>query len=97
MAIDSSQRKKLKSLAHHLKPSVNIGKEGLTEGVVFSISENLEKNELIKIKFSQQKDQKKNISTQITLSINCEKISMIGNVLIIYKKADNPKNRQIKI
>ena len=65
MSINSSQRQKLKALAHHLKPVINIGKEGLGDGVIYSILENLEKNELIKIKFFHHKDQKNKISNKI--------------------------------
>ena len=97
MLIDYSQRKKLKALAHHLKPVVNIGKEGVSDGVIYSISEKLEKNELIKIKFSHHKDQKSKISDKILNATNAIKVSIIGNILIIYKKSENQKNRHIKI
>ena len=95
--MNSSQRKKLESLAHSLKPAANIGKEGLTDGVISFISENIEKNELIKIKFLQSKKEKENISNQIVSSLKCELISIIGNILVIYKQSNNPKNRQITI
>ena len=97
MVINSSQRKHLKSLAHHLKPIVNIGKEGLTEGVIHFILDALEKHELLKIKFSKNKDIKKDISTQITDGTKSFKVSIIGNILIIFKQSENPKNRHIKI
>ena len=79
MAINPSQRKKLESLAHSLKPAVSIGKEGLTDGVISFISENIEKNELIKIKLLQNKEQKESISNQIVLLVKCELVSIIGN------------------
>ena len=95
--MNPSQRKKLESLAHALKPAVNIGKEGLTDGVISFISENIEKNELIKIKFLQNKRLKENISNEIISFLKCEIVSIIGNTLIIYKQSENPKNRHIKI
>ena len=66
MKLNSSQRKQLKALAHHLNPVFNIGKEGFNDGVAHSISENLEKRELIKVKFYQHKDNKNQISEQIS-------------------------------
>ena len=51
--INSKQRSKLRSLAHHLKPIVNIGKLGITEGSISSIDEALDSHELIKVKFIQ--------------------------------------------
>ena len=91
------QIKRLKALAHHLKPVVNIGKEGLTEGSVCSISEKLEKNELIKIRFSKNKDIKQELSKEIIKKTQSVKVAVIGNTLIIFKQAENPKNRQTKI
>jgi RNA-binding protein len=89
--------KKLKALAHHLKPSLNIGKDGLSDGVIQSISEILETHELIKIKFQKNKDSKKTISNDIVKLTKSTKVSIIGNTLIIYKKSSNPKYRHIKL
>ena len=97
MNINTSHIKKLKSLSHHIKPSINIGKEGLNDGVIQSISEVLETHELIKIKFYKNKDLKENISKKIISSTKSTKVSIIGNTLIIYKQSSNPKYRQIKL
>ena len=96
-AINFKQRKKLKALAHHIKPVVNIGKEGLLSGSISYISDYLEKHELIKIKFTQNKDKKESISEDICEKIKCTLISLTGNTLTVYKRSENPKNRQIKI
>lgn len=44
--ISGKQRSYLKSLAHDLKPIVNIGKNSLTDEVITSIDEALEKESL---------------------------------------------------
>jgi len=97
MKISTLHIKKLKVLSHHLKPSVNIGKDGLSEGVLQSISEILERRELIKIKFYKNKDSKEIISKDIVASTKSTKVSIIGNTLIIYKQSSNLKYRQIKL
>ena len=53
--LNSSDRKKLRGFAHHLEPSIIIGKHGYNEGAKQSINESLSKNELIKIKFVEHK------------------------------------------
>ena len=63
--INSKQRSKLRSLAHHLKPVVNIGKSGVTEGSISSIDEALESHELIKVKFIQNKESKNKFKSEI--------------------------------
>jgi len=97
MNVNISHIKKLKALSHHLKPSVNIGKDGVSDGVIQSISEILETHELIKIKFHKNKDSKEIISKNIITSTKSTKVSIIGNTLIIYKQSSNPKYRQIKL
>ena len=97
MTITSSQRKKLKSLAHHLSSAVNIGKDGLNEGVFNSISEVLEKYELVKIKFSKNKEFKQEYSQKIINNTDSAKVCLIGNILVIYKKSKKPKNRHLKL
>ena len=94
MAINKLERRKLKKLAHSLKPAINIGKQGVNDGVIFSINEKLESKELIKIKFINCKDSKVELSKLIVDKTNSNEICLIGNTLIIYKLADNPQNRQ---
>ena len=97
MKLNTKQRKQLKALSHHIKPKINIGKDGLTEGVILSIKDYIEKKELIKIKFSQNKENKEDLSLLICEKINCNQVSIVGNSLIIYKKSSNPKYCQIEL
>ena len=50
MELDSRQRQYLKGLAHHLKPIVHLGKDGLTPSLLKQIDEALLQHELIKVK-----------------------------------------------
>ena len=97
MKLNTKKIKKLKSLSHHIKPIITIGKEGVNEGVINSIGEYLERHELIKIKFNKNKSEKNILSQSITNSTNSSLVSIIGNTLIIYKQSTNLKYRQIKL
>ncbi len=44
------QRAHLRSLAHHLKPVLFVGKEGITDAAVRSLEEALNTRELLKVK-----------------------------------------------
>lgn len=48
--ITPKQRAHLKSLAHHLKPVLFVGKEGITEQTVRSLEEAFNTRELLKVK-----------------------------------------------
>lgn len=48
--LSSKQRAHLRSLAHHLKPVLMIGKEGLSDSTVEAVEEAFRSRELIKLK-----------------------------------------------
>ena len=50
MEITPKQRAHLKSLAHHLKPVVFVGKEGITDQTVRSLEEAFNTRELLKVR-----------------------------------------------
>ena len=95
--ISSKQRSKLRSLAHHLKPLINIGKAGITDGCLKSISEALDSHELIKIKFLQNKAAKKNLKDRINNDINASIIGEIGNTLIVYRQNQDKDKRKYSV
>ena len=96
MNLNSSQRKYLRSLAHHIKPSVYIGKNNITKGAILSINENLDVHELIKIKSHDNKLTSDNIST-IQKKINFSIVGQIGKTIIIYRQNVDKELRKIKL
>ena len=95
--LSSSQKSYLRSKAHHLEPVVFIGKKGLTEGTRISINNALEAKELIKLKYLEHKNDKKNISNQIALSEKCHIVGMIGHILILYRQNSDEKLQKYKL
>jgi len=91
--INSSNRKKLRALAHHLDPSIIIGKNGYNEGVKISIEEVLNKKELIKIKFNEYKSSKKTLSKNIEKDTNSHIVGIIGNITILYRQNEDLEKR----
>jgi len=93
------QKKYLRGCAHALKPVVFIGQKGLTDSVVQSTNEALNKHELIKIKFIdfKAKDQKKKIIETISANANCQLVGMIGHVAVIFRQHLDPEKRNIKL
>ena len=95
--LKGSQKKCLRSQAHHLKPLVIIGAKGLTEQLIGSVDLALKDHELIKVKFGEFKEEKKEISAQIAQVTKSELIGLIGNVAIFYRQQQEPEKRKIKI
>lgn len=91
----SQGRKYLRGLAHHQKPLVQIGKGGLSEEVVSQIEQSLLDHELIKIKFSDFKEEKKALTAAIAEKTGSETVGMIGNVAILYRPHPEPEKRKV--
>jgi RNA-binding protein len=95
--LKGSQRKYLRSQAHHLKPLVIIGRNGINEQVIGSVDLALKDHELIKVKFGEFKEAKKEISTEIAKATKSEVVGIIGNIAILYRQHPEPELRKIKV
>ena len=85
-SITGAERKKLKSAAHHLKPVVQIGQKGLTDTLIKAVDDALESHELIKIKFMEYKEDKKQLSYRIAADTSSEVVVIIGNTVILFRE-----------
>lgn len=95
--LTSSQRKYLRGLAHHLEPVVRVGKSGLTEGLFEQLDEALSSHELIKVKFVDWKDKKRQLAAEIDGRLGCEQVGKIGHVVVFYRPAGDPEKRRIQL
>ena len=95
--LTNAQRAHLRRLAHHLKPVVQIGKQGLTSAVQASVDEALNAHELIKIKFMDFRDQKQELTEELVAASGSALVGMIGNIAIIYRQQPNPEKRKITL
>jgi RNA-binding protein len=93
------QKQYLKGLAHGLKPYVFIGQKGITESLIKSMNEALDKHELIKIRFIdfKEKDMKKELTAEIEKQASCELVGTIGHVAIFYRQQRDPQKRKITV
>jgi RNA-binding protein len=91
------QKKHLKGLAHGLKPVVQIGKDGITEGVIRAVDEGLRRHELIKIKFTDFKDLKEALTCEIAIKTRSGRVGMIGHTAILFRPQTDPEKRKIAL
>ena len=89
LELNSKQRKFLEKEAHNLSPVVIIGGAGVTEGVINMVVSSIASHELIKVKFNEYKDEKTELTEEILESTDTTLFRMIGNVIILYKPAEN--------
>ena len=96
--LNSKERNFLRKRAHNLEAVVRIGKEGVTDSVLESISAYIKKNELMKIKLLQNslEDVNNEIIEQIESSSNSIFIGSVGKTMIFFKeKIENGKPGEI--
>ncbi len=97
MKKNESGIKKLKALAHNLDPVVQIGQKGLTENLVKAVEKALDDHELIKVKFLEFKEDKKELAGEIAQATKSLLVNIIGNVAVFYKESSIEEKRKIKI
>jgi RNA-binding protein len=93
--LNQSQRAYLRSQAHHLRPVVQLGKNGLTHQVQGMVEQALDAHELIKIKFMDFRDQKRELAEQMAADAGAALITIIGNIAIVYREHADPEKRKI--
>lgn len=92
MNLSNKQKQYLKGLAHPLKPVVQLGNNGLTEGVLAEIENALSFHELIKVKVpSDDKEEKQLIMDAIIGETKATLVQAIGHVLVMYRQSDERK------
>jgi RNA-binding protein len=91
--LSGRQRKALRALAHKLQPVVQVGQDGVSEGVVRAIDSALLKHELIKIRLHEPED-KKASARALAEAANAALCGLVGHTVILYRPhPDSPKIR----
>ncbi|MDR0879549.1 MAG: YhbY family RNA-binding protein [Clostridioides sp.] len=91
--LKGKQRSYLKSLANTLKPTTQIGKEGVTESFLEQLDNMLKSRELVKVTILETAAlDPKETANQICEILRAEFVQSIGSKFTIYKKnLENPK------
>ena len=94
--LTSKQRSYLKSLGHHLEPSVYIGKNDLTENILNEIDTNLEHRELVKVKIQESSllDPKETANEAAEI-LGAEFVQAIGRKFILYRESKDHKEIEL--
>lgn len=94
--LGNPQIRKLKTLGQRLDPMLKMGKAGLSDGFVKSVDEALTLHELIKVKFDDLKEQKKELSLQLATLTTSHLIMRVGHVVVLFRQNPDPARQKIK-
>jgi len=96
MSLTGKQRRHLRALGHHLDPLVQLGKHGLTEGVVAAVNDALETHELVKVRIGTEcPDERGDIAEKLPPAVKAELAQVIGRTLLLYRR--HPKEPKISL
>jgi len=84
-SLNNSQIRKFKSAAQHLEPMLKVGKAGMSEGFIRSVDMALTQHELVKIKFVEFKEQKKELAPQLAEKTSSHLVMRVGNVMVLHR------------
>ena len=94
--LSGKQARHLRALAHHLKPIVQIGKNGWTEALSAQIEQALLDHELIKIKVGGEcPTDRKEIAEKLSSHLDAIVAQSIGTLLVVYKA--HPEKPKIQL
>lgn len=92
MALTQKQMKFLKALAHHRKPVVTVGNNGVTAAVLKEVGVALKAHELIKVKLpAGAKSERIAMIGEICTGTHAKPVQHIGRIAVVYRRNSKPK------
>lgn len=96
MALNGKQKRQLRALGHHLSAVVQVGAEGVTEGVIGAAAQALKDHELIKVKIAEEdREGRAQAAEQLAQGTESEVAQTLGRTLLLFKK--RKKNSKIAL
>ena len=89
--LTSKQKRYLKSLAHHLNATFQVGKDGVNSNMIVDVLNYLNKHELMKVTILQNCPMDKEEVAASFAEADIEVVQIIGKTIILYKHSDNAK------
>jgi RNA-binding protein len=83
--LTNAEIRALKAQAQRLKSTFKVGKEGLSPQFLAALNGALEHHELVKVKFDEFKEQKKELAPQLAENTNSHLVTRVGNVAVLYR------------
>ena len=93
----SKQRSKLRSYAQTIEPIGQIGKNGITDGMIEGLSSALDKRELIKLTLLKNSDEDVNeTGKEIAERLGAEVVCITGRKIVLYRRSDKAGVKHIE-
>lgn len=96
--ITSKQRSKLKAIASNLSPVTQIGKGGITDNLLKTLSDALDAHEIIKVSILDTVDEDvRNLAENVAELLEAVPVAVIGRKAIFYRYSRREKFTHLEI
>jgi RNA-binding protein len=97
VSLSPKQRAHLRSLAHHLKPILQVGKEGITDSAVKAVEEAFRTRELLKVKVQEAAplSAREAGPAFVESVLGVEHVQTIGRTVVLYR--EHPEKPEIRL
>ena len=89
VALTGKQKRTLRGLGHHLQVVVQVGSDGVTDGVVAAAAQALKDHELIKIKVEAEKEGRAEALSALAEKTGAEVAQTLGKTALLFKPRKN--------
>jgi RNA-binding protein len=84
--LTGKQRRYLRGLGHDLKPIVQIGKDGIDDGLVAAVGQALDDHELVKLRIGEAaKLDRHDAAEAIAQKTHSQVAQVLGNTVLLYR------------
>lgn len=84
----------LKARAQLLKPMLKVGKDGLSPAFLKAVDETLSHHDLVKVKFEEFKEQKKELGPELAQKVSANLIMAVGHVVVLFRRKKGTKGNE---
>ncbi len=85
ISLTNAQIRTLKAQAQRLKATLKVGKEGVSARFLAALDDALKHHELVKVKFDEFKEQKKELAPQLAENTQSYLVTRVGNVAVLFR------------
>jgi len=86
VALNGKQRRYLRSLGHHLRAVVQVGDDGVTDGVIGALAAALETHELVKVRIADDRDGREPAIAKLAEGTGAEVAQVLGRTALLFKR-----------
>ncbi len=87
--LTGKEKRLLRAEGHHLRPEVNVGKEGITSGVVQNVMNTFNTKELVKVKVLEKCPlQTQEVAERLARETDSTIIQVLGRTILLYKEME---------